>query len=124
MLSLVRAVTSGRGAVVPSTALVTRWTASIRSARKDPSASPCDIVRPSITAPSPATPATLIRSAVPTASEQAVWSFSSLPVASSAIFLVNGPFALVSRVSVISSGGGGGGAAASTLTSALAGGST
>src|SRR6478672_2660498 len=108
MLSLVRAVTSGRGAVVPSTALVTRWTASIRSARKDPSASTCDGVRPSITAPSPATPATLIRSAKPTASEQAEWSFTSLPLAPSEIFLVNGPFFLVSRVSVISSGGGGG----------------
>ena len=59
--------------------LVATPTLSGRSARKAPSASACDGVRPSINAPSATTPATLTRSAVPCAITQAEPSFTSVP---------------------------------------------
>ena len=87
--------------------LVVTSTLSGRSARRVPSASACDGVRPSISAPSAATPATLTRSAVPCDITQAEPSFTSVPSGAREIRLVSGPPSLVSLVSSISSGGGG-----------------
>ena len=97
---------SGRATPLTSLVLVVTSTLSGRSARRVPSASACDGVRSSISAPSASTPATLTRSAVPCTITQAEPSFMSVPSADSEICLVSGPPSLVSLVSSISSGGG------------------